>query len=103
MDKGRSLWGQGNSEAIIIIENVPVAANEIQVIGKNKDTLKFSFNGITYIKFRAKDLIEDLQMLSGKLNLTVAGRGNVNEWGGKRSPQILIDEIEINEMNESDF
>lgn len=103
MDNGRALWGQSNPEPIVIIENVPIAANEIQVIGKNKDTLKFNFNGITYIKFRAKDLIEDLQMLSGKLNLTIAGRCNMNEWMGNRTPQVLIDEIEINEMNEFDF
>lgn len=103
LDNGRTLWGQGNPEAMIIVENIPIVADEIQIIGKNKDTLKFTFNGITYIKFKAKSLIEDLQMFQGKLNLNIAGRGNINEWMGKKTPQILIDEIEINEMNDFDF
>ena len=73
------------------------------IIGKNFDTLKFEFNGITYVKFKATDLIDELKKESGKLSITVAGRGNINEWGGNRTPQILIDEIEIKKSNIYDF
>jgi hypothetical protein len=27
--------------------------------------------------------------------ITIAGRANINEWGGQRKPQILADEMEI--------
>lgn len=103
MDRGRELWGQGCNEPVIIVENIPVNVSDFQVIGKNKDTLKFIFNGVTYIKFKAKNLIEDLSMFQGKLNLTVAGRCNMNEWAGRRSPQIMLDEIEIKESSMDDF
>lgn len=103
LERGRELWGQGNVEPVIIVENITIDTKDIQVIGTYKDTLKFSFNGITYVKFKAKSLIEDLFLQSGKLNITVAGRGNINTWGGKATPQILLDEIEVKESSANDF
>jgi len=86
-----------------VIENITIDKKDISVIGTNKDTLKFSFNGITYIKFKAKELINEISTYDGKLNISAAGRGNINEWGGKRTPQILLEEIEIKESGKYDF
>ena len=83
LNYGKSLWGQGNDEPIIVIEDIPIDAKNIEIIGANKDTLRFSFNGITYIKFKARALIDEIFCYSGKLHITAAGRGNINEWGGK--------------------
>lgn len=103
LDRGRFLWGQGCEEPVIVIENITIDKKDITVIGTNKDTLKFSFNGITYIKFKAKELINEISTYNGKLNISAAGRGNINEWGGKRTPQILLEEIEIKESGKYDF
>lgn len=103
LNKGKSIWGQGCSEPIIIVKNITIDTKDISVIGAYKDTLKFTFNGITYIKFKAKELIDKIFLYNGKLNITVAGRGNINEWGGKRTPQILLEEIEIKESDPYDF
>jgi len=103
LENGRSLWGQGNPEPIIIVTNITIDVKDIQVIGAYKDTLKFSFNDITYVKFKAKSLIDELFLQSGKINITAAGRGNINEWGGRTTPQILLDEIEIKESSADDF
>ena len=74
-----------------------------QVIGKNNDTLKFEFNGITYVKFKATDLIKQLAEYEDRISITAAGKANVNEWGGRRTPQILVEEIEITPLSEEDF
>ena len=103
LDRGRKFYGQGNKEPVIIIEDITLQPNSYQIIGKNSDTLKFEFNGITYIKFKATELIEELKKKSGKLSITVAGKGNINEWGGRTTPQILIDEIEFKESSLYDF
>ena len=55
-----NIWGQQNSEPVIAVKDLVVRASDIQVIGKNKDTLKINKNGITYIKFFAKDLINEI-------------------------------------------
>lgn len=103
LDNGKNLWGQSNDEPVLVVENITLPANGYAVIGKNNDTLRFEYNGVTYVKFKATDLIQDLSLHSGKLSITAAGKANMNEWGGRRTPQILVEEIEINEINDYDF
>ena len=63
-------------------------------MGKNKDTVKFEMFGIAYMKFHAKDLIEELAQHSD-MKIEVVGRANLNEWGGRVTPQIFIEDIEV--------
>lgn len=103
LDKGKYIYGQNCPEPVIIVKNITLDKSSIQIIGSNKDTLKFMFNNITYIKFKAKDLIEELNNNNNKISLTVVGKGNLNKWGGKVTPQIFIENIEINKINDIDF
>ena len=97
-------WGQGCDEPVIIVENLTIPKNSISYIGKAKDTVKFVFNGMTYMIFKAGDIIDQITMTSGDiLNITCAGRANINEWGGRQTPQIFVDEIEIKESSIYDF
>ena len=98
IDKYYKLWGQNCNEPLIFVGDINITKNDVNVIGKNNDTVKFMKNGITYIKFFAKDMIEELE---GKeeINLEVIGRGNLNKWGGLETPQIFIDSYSlINDM-----
>lgn len=88
------IWGQGNPEPMIHVTDINISANEVQVMGKNKDTIKFEKFGIAYIKFHAKDLIEELSK-HPDMKIEVVGRANLNEWGGKVTPQIFIEDIEV--------
>ena len=72
-------------------------------MGANLDTVKFIFNGITYIKFKAKDLIEEFKSHRGKISITVAGMPVMNYWMGRGTPQIQIKEIEIKDSSIFDF
>ena len=73
-----------------------VAKDAIQFIGKKQDTLKIFLNGIEFIKFRCKDLVDKIQEASSHLyNVKFVGRAQINEWNGKKTPQIMIDDIEI--------
>lgn len=80
---------------MIAITNLVVSSNEIKIIGKNKDTLRIEKNGITYIKFRAKDLIEELKGFSNEMEITLVGRPNINTWLGQELPQIFIVDMEV--------
>ena len=103
LNRGKDFYGQNCAEPIIISENITINTSAIQTIGSNKDTLKFVFNDITYIKFKAKDLINEFAQYNDKISITVAGKGNVNSWGGRETPQIFIEEIEINEVDKYGF
>lgn len=106
MDIGaqQKLWGQQNDEPVIIVENITIPKSQVQMIGSKKDTIKFVFNGMTYMIFKAQDIIDQIAETPGNtLNITCAGRANINTWGGRTVPQIYIDEIELKESCIYDF
>lgn len=88
------IWGQQNPEPLIHVSDINISASDVQVMGKNKDTVKFEKFGIAYMKFHAKDLIEQLKQYSS-MKIEVVGRANMNEWGGRVTPQIFIEDIEV--------
>ena len=88
------IWGQQNPEPLIHVSDINISASDVQVMGKNKDTVKFEKFGIAYMKFHAKDLIEELSK-HPDMKIEVVGRANLNEWGGRVTPQIFIEDIEV--------
>ena len=94
------IWGQGNAEPVVCVENILCSPRNVRIMGSNQDTLKIEYNGMSYLKFRAKDLIEKINKYpaDAQLSITVVGRCNLNEWGGRVSPQLFIDDCEINSI-----
>lgn len=89
------VYGQQNEEPVMAITNLNVSQSDVKIIGKNLDTLRIEKNGITYVKFRAKDLIRELKDFPGDMDITLVGKPNLNIWGGKTTPQIFITDLEI--------
>lgn len=98
----RSVWSQQNDEALIYIKDLHFSFDEVQIMGKNKDTVKIVKNGIAYMKFFAKDMIEELKQ-HDDVKMEVVGRANLNYWNGITTPQIFIENYEIKEDNLLDF
>ena len=88
------IWSNQNDEPALYIDNIILSTNEIQIIGTNRDTVKFTKNGITYIKFKANELIDELSGMKDII-MKIVGRCNINEWNGTKNPQIIIDDYEI--------
>ena len=91
------IWGQNNNEPVVCVEEILCNPREVRIMGSNQDTLKIEYNGMSYLKFRAKDLIEKINKYPAdtQLSITVVGRCNLNEWGGRKTPQLFIDDCEI--------
>lgn len=103
LTKYKHVWSQGNEEPLIYIRDLHVEKKDIQVMGKNQDTIKITKNGIAYMKFFAKDFIEELKSYPNDIKLEVVGRANLNEWGGRVTPQIFIENCEVKEDRLLDF
>lgn len=99
------LWGQGNQEPLLAIENLTIPKSSMQIIGSKKDTIKFVFNGISYMIFKAEKVIEQLNKFDkdDALTITCIGRPNLNHWGNRITPQIYINDIEIKKNSLYDF
>ena len=89
-------FGNHIEEPVFIIKNIPLM--NVQVMGTNKDSVKISYNGIDYVKFKDTDFIEEV-MNDRMKKLTVYGRANLNDWMGKKSVQVFITDYELVEDN----
>ena len=88
------LWGQSNPEPLIHIRDINITKHDVQVMGKSADTVKIVKFGIAYMKFHAKQMLEDLAKYD-VIKLEVVGRANLNEWMGQYTPQIFISNYQI--------
>lgn len=94
--KHDGIWGQSNDQPLIHVTDINITMNDVKIMGKNMDTVKIEKFGIAYMKFHAKDFIEDLKKYSN-MKLEIVGRANVNYWGGNVIPQIFIEDYEVSD------
>ena len=94
LGKLNEIWGQGMEEPLLAIENLHLSNKDVQLIGNDKTTVKFTVNKITYIKFKDAKFSEEL-LKHGTMNVTILGKANINEWMGNCTPQIIVENYEI--------
>lgn len=88
------VWGQHNNEPLIHIRDINITKNDVQLLGKDSSTLKIEKFGIVYMKFHAKQMIEELAKYDN-IKLEIVGRANLNFFAGTYTPQIFIVNYEI--------
>ena len=87
-------FGNHIEEPMFIIKDIPLM--NVMAMGANKDSMKVSYNGIDYVKFKDDAFVEEV-MNNRTKKLTVYGRANLNEWMGKKSVQVFISDYELRE------
>jgi single-stranded-DNA-specific exonuclease len=88
-------WGKDFDEALVAVKNINVTKEMVTVMKSN--TLKITLPcGISMIKFGATDEeIANLKKETGYVSIDVICTCNANEWMGRVSPQLLIEDYEI--------
>lgn len=94
LGRGKAIWGQENPTPVIYVTNIPIMPNTYTVMGAKQDTLKIEYNGVSYIKFHATDMIEDLKGRETSF-ISIVGKPNLNEWGGRVTPQVFVEDYEF--------
>lgn len=87
-----------------------VPSYNFNVIGKKRNTLKIQYKNIDFIKFHAKEEIEeitkddiDFYVDSNFLKFSIVGTAKINEFRGNRNLQIQIDHMKTEKMRGSDL
>lgn len=91
------VWGKAVEEPWIVIEGLTLRPEQLQLMGVNKDTVKWLHNGIWFVKFKDSDFIEILKNLQNGQSITVLGRANVNRYMGKETLQFFITDYNVND------
>ena len=85
-------FGNHIDEIKIIMKSVSL--ENIMVMGANKDSIKISYNGIDYVRFKDTDFIEKVcNNRTAELNILI--RLNLNSFMGKTNVQGFIDDYEL--------
>lgn len=96
ISKLQDIWGYQVEEPLIALKNVEVNKDEVYINGTKKNTLKFSYKGIEFIKyFSSESEWESIVNKGERLLMDVVGKCSINEYKGKVTPQIKIDDYEI--------
>lgn len=90
-----NIYGQNVPESYVEIHDISLHPSMIQLMGKNKDTIKITLpNGVAIMLFRQS---EDLynQMCEDNMVLDVCGTCNENVWNGTSTPQVMCEEYSL--------
>ena len=96
-----SIWGQGIPEPQIAIENIQIHSKDLKLMSPDKSpTIKIQLEGLSLIKFKSSQEEYESLLSEGYTTINIIGTCNLNEWNGKISPQIIIEDYEvINKLN----
>lgn len=87
------LWGNSIPQPKFAFD-INYEASDIRVMGADSSSLKLSHDGVDFVAFKCKDLITQLQAKENG-HITIVGRPQINEWMGRKSVQIIIDDVEV--------
>lgn len=87
------IYGNSIPQPKVVIQGIYRDSN-LTIMGKDNSTVKITIDRLPCIKFKDKELVEKLKNHnSGKI--TIIGRPQINNWMGKETTQLFIDNIEI--------
>ena len=90
--KHPEFFGNHIDEIKVVIKNISLA--NVMAMGANKDSMKISFNGIDYVRFKDTNFTEEI--FSNRMKkLAVYGRINLNTFAGRTTTQVFIDDYEL--------
>lgn len=92
----QSCWGQEIQESMIAVENIDLSQCNIKLLSPDKHpTLKISLqDGVDFIKFNSSEE-EYESFLESSQYLTIVGKCKKNEWCNIITPQIQIEDYEL--------
>ena len=96
---------QGIEEPMLAIENISLTRDCFEIFGKNEDTVSFMIDEIKYIQFKCKEgnplyeFLQDAWDESDSVTFNLVGKPSINEYNGIRTPQIIIEDVNVISTN----
>lgn len=72
-----------------------------KVMGKDLASLKMSFDGVDFVVFKNAAVVHSVGQHRGGC-VTIIGRPQINEWNGRKTIQIMVDEIEATDEKKTE-
>lgn len=72
-----------------------ITKEDVVLMGKDKSSIKINCGEISLVAFKNYDWVQKISSFDGIAKLTIVGRPQLNEWRGKSSIQIIIDDLDL--------
>jgi len=92
-----SLYGKGFPNPLIHIHSITVNQGDMRVIVANGRTLKLLKDGIEIMWFMISNADKEA-LLNTPYELELVGTMGINTYGGKKTPQIIVEKYEISDL-----
>lgn len=107
-DEWDYLYAKGVPYPLFYIAPIRISSKDIKLLGANKTTIKFTYQGVDYVKFFVSQKDKEqlfVDVLNSRrevpIELEVIGKLQLNEWNGNKSEQVLIDRFVCKEYKPS--
>ena len=90
------IWGNGLPRPTFAFD-FNFNRTEVQLMGANGDSVKIKHDGVDFVIFKNPEVAKKLQEVSCG-HIQIVGAPSLNEWMGRQSIQIMIDDIEIEDI-----
>lgn len=102
IDQAKWIWGTGVKEPVIAVENITIKRSDVNIQGKNFDTISFIVNDIKFIAFKLLEEDELIMWASSwdgddndEITLNAIVEVGLNDYNGELTPQCIIKEYMI--------
>ena len=90
------IWGNGLPRPVFAFD-FNFNRTEVQLMGANGDSVKIKHDGVDFVVFKNPEVARKLQEVSNG-HIQIVGSPSLNEWMGRQSIQIMIDDIDIEDI-----
>lgn len=95
-------WSKGFEKPIFFIKLENIKSSDIDIVGKNKDTIRIKHKGITFVKFKCDTFELVKTRCNSNFNIEIIGEFSLNEWNNNTYPQVIVKNMEIEEITSTD-
>ena len=86
------VWGTNIEEPLFLLKLKCPIDGGFTVLGNDKNTIKLTFHNIEIIKFRSSENeYNEIKNLGKMVEFTIVGKFSVNEYNGKKIPQVIVE------------
>lgn len=86
------VWGTNIEEPLFLLKLKCPTDGGFTVLGNEKNTIKLTFHNIEIIKFRSSENeYNEIKNLGKMVEFTIVGKFSVNEYNGKKIPQVIVE------------
>lgn len=100
MEKYSHVWGRGIEEPKYAITSIEISGEDLQLIGKAENVIKFVKNGVEYVQFVASPDLKNFVGTDKLITIDVVGSTGVNSWRGNKTYQLVLDAVSVKEVKD---